>query len=147
LTKVIYSEVITLLQNNPSLSLADAGRHLNVTRERIRQIADDIPLASRHKTKRHCRVCGIRINDHPRNTAYQMGYCSRCWPTEKLKRWLAHRTKFICEICGRVFFRCNNQVKGNAKRGISIRFCSKQCQGQWLGIRYGYGETKRDQKD
>lgn len=134
-------KIIESLQQNPSLSLTDVSRQERLSRERVRQIADDIPGASRHREK-YCLSCGVRIHVKPDKHAYRQGFCFNCWLVEEAKRrkehWEASHTKFICEICGREFYRPNSEVRWSQSR---IRFCGKKCQGVWLGRNYGIGQN------
>lgn len=139
----VKEHAIELLQGDQTLSLAGVGRQLNVSREYIRQVADDIPRASRHRIK-HCSTCGMRIHLRSGYHAYRMGFCPKCWIPEKERRWLERflksHTLFNCEMCGEEFFRENSDVRGVQKDNRSnIRFCSYSCRTRWLWSHNGFG--------
>ena len=123
-------KAIKLLQAEPSRSLANVAHELNISRERVRQIAGDIPGASRHRLPRYCKNCGERIVWRARS--YAEGYCPVCWPQESSRRreqrWLETHIRFTCEVCGTEFYRLRSEVKYRRKMGIPMpRFCFKGC--------------------
>ncbi len=123
-----------ILEVNPTLTYAEIGRLLGVSRERIRQVAD-----RRRRTVRECKACGrtIRVrNNGVTQTAYQLGYCANCWALARQRRLESHRVRFTCEVCGKAFFRAPGIVRRMKARGHRIRWCSRQCQGKWLGSRH-----------
>ncbi|MFC1847715.1 hypothetical protein ACFLXV_00170 [Chloroflexota bacterium] len=130
---IIKDSAIRILEINPSLSYAEIGRLLGVSRQRICQVA-----GSRRRHPRFCRTCGKRIRLHDQGmtqTAYIEEYCSECWAAEKTRRQEAHQRSFICELCGAQFSRRASTVKRQEKLGLKIRWCSKRCQGEWLATR------------
>ena len=123
-------KAIKLLQAEQSRSLANVAYELGISRERVRQIAGDIPGASRHRLPKYCKNCGERIVWHPRS--YDEGYCPVCWLEESSRRreqrWLETHIRFNCEICGTEFYRTRSEVKYRKKMGIPMpRFCVKGC--------------------
>ena len=46
-------------------------------------------------------------------------------------------TAFSCEICNGTFERRNCEIKYKKKIGQRVRFCSKVCQGTYLGRNFG----------
>jgi hypothetical protein len=130
---VIRDSAIRILEVNPSLSYAEIGRLLGVSRQRICQVA-----GGRRRQPRFCRICGRRIrlySDGVTQTAYINGYCSECWAAEKKRRQEARQRTFICEHCGAKFLRRAGTVRHQDKLGLKVRWCSKRCQGEWLAIR------------
>jgi hypothetical protein len=128
---LIRDSALRILQVNPSLSYAEVGRLLGVSRERIRQVA-----GSSRRPARYCAACGKRIRllrDGVTQTAYAQGYCRDCWTAEKARRREEHLRSFVCEWCGGVFSRSVGSVRRQEDRGRRIRWCSKHCQGKWLG--------------
>jgi hypothetical protein len=120
-----------ILHVNPSLSYAEVGRLLGVSRERIRQVAGQA-----RRPARYCSACGRRVrllHDGVTQTAYAQGFCSDCWTAEKARRREEHLRTFVCEWCGSVFSRSIGSVRRQEDRGRRIRWCSKRCQGKWLG--------------
>jgi predicted RNA-binding Zn-ribbon protein involved in translation (DUF1610 family) len=123
-----------ILEVNPTLTYAEIGRLLGVSRERIRQVA-----GRRRRTIRECKACGrtIRVRKNGvTQTAYQLGYCANCWALARQRRLESHRVRFACEVCGRAFFRTPSIVRRMEARGHKIRWCSRQCQGKWLGSQH-----------
>ena len=126
----IQEKAIKLLQTNQSRSLANVARELGVSREHVRQIAGDIPGASRHKLLKCCKNCGERIVWQA--SGYNEGYCPVCWLEESSRRreqrWLETHIRFTCESCGTEFYRYRSEVKSRKKRGMPMpRFCVKGC--------------------
>ena len=123
-------KAIKLLQVEQSRSLANVAHELGISRERVRQIAGDIPGASRHRLPKYCKNCGERIvyrTSYYRG-GYNKGYCPVCWPEESSRRreqrWLETHIRFTCEICGTEFYRLKSEVKYRKKMGIPMpRFC------------------------
>ena len=127
----VREKAIEKLQSNQSLTLSDVARDLCVSRERIRQIADGIPRASRHRPIKYCSSCGIRIYSHRKDyLAFAKRLCPICYKNYLYEKF---RVSFICELCGRKFYRMKSQVKAATKNGMHIRFCSNKCQGKWFG--------------
>ncbi len=123
-----------ILEVNPTLTYAEIGRLLGVSRERIRQVA-----GRRRRTIRECKACGRTIHVRKNGvtqTAYQLGYCGNCWALARQRRLQSHRVRFACEVCGKAFFRTPGIVRRMEARGHRIRWCSRQCQGKWLGSQH-----------
>ena len=124
-----------ILEVNPSLSYAEVGRLLGVSRERIRQV-----VGKRRRFPKSCRVCGSQIFARQKGvtgTAYRQRYCAECWASEKQRRRAAGEVPFVCEICGKTFWIRASAVRRKQKIGQRIRWCSKKCQGRWLAANYG----------
>lgn len=143
MTKINNKVVIKALQSDQSLTLADVGRDMNLSRERIRQIADGIPGASRHKMKRFCSECNKEIKQRRCKLGYAIGLCQEHWDLDKIRRRKERKKKeytwFTCEICGCRFPRYSRIVKYiNRTKRLRIRFCSKRCQAiNMVRKRYG----------
>ncbi len=142
--KSVREQAIEMLRGDESLTLTEVGNRLGRSKERIRQIADNIPGASRHRRK-YCSACWVRILVRQGRHAWRMGFCPKCWPVEQERRWkerwLRYRTRFICQLCGREFFRENSDVRRSQKENqSSIRFCSYSCRSRWL---WTYGAFRR----
>ena len=131
LNTMVRDSANRMLEVNPSLTYAEIGRLLGVSRERIRQVA-----GKRRRYSRVCKVCGQHIQirrEGVTQTAYRLRYCAECWTTAKQRRSRTNRIDFACEVCGKAFWRTEGIVKRMKKRGHKIRWCSRQCQGKWLG--------------
>ncbi len=125
-------KAIKLLQADQSRSLANVAHELGISRERVRQIAGDIPGASRHRLPKYCKNCGERIVSRTGYRGYDQGYCPVCWLEESSRRreqrWLETHIRFTCEMCGTEFYRLRSEVKYRKKMGIPMpRFCIKGC--------------------
>lgn len=133
---LVKDSALRILRVNPLLSYAEVGRLLGVSRERIRQVAGQ----SRREAK-YCDACGVRIrmlHDGVTQTAYYRGFCHDCWTAEKARRRGEHHRTFICECCGAQFTRSVGVARRQEEMGRRIRWCSKQCQGKWLGAQAHY---------
>ena len=125
-----------ILQVNPSLTYAEIARLLGVSRERIRQVA-----GGRRRKPKFCKVCGKRIrlrHNSITEKAYNLRYCADCWADAKENRRKSRLVAFTCETCGETFSRKAGEVAGQLRKGLRVRWCSRQCHGRWLGNSYGY---------
>ncbi len=141
---LVRESATRILEVNPALTYAEIARLLGVSRERIRQVA-----GGRRRHPRVCKVCGQSIHlrrNGVTQTAYRLQYCGTCWVAAKERRRNGHHEDFTCETCGKTFRRTAGVVKRMEKRGHKIRWCSRRCQGIWLGANYGYSgaEGERD---
>lgn len=117
-----------IMLENEDWNLSDIGNALGVGRERARQLllAENISIRDyRNSKKKNDRICpscgGIKYSES--------NICSKCYKE-------IHNLSFICEICGDTFTRYKSQVE---REGCSApRFCSRECQGAWLGKNYGF---------
>ncbi len=128
---LVRDSTARILQVNPTLTYAEIGRLLGVSRERIRQVA-----GARRRKPSACRVCGrtIRVRRNGvTQTAYRLKYCAECWARARQRRRESRRIGYKCEVCGKPFSRTPGIVRRMERRGHKIRWCSRQCQGKWLG--------------
>lgn len=91
---------------------------------------------------RLCLACGNRL---PEN--FYGKYCSpECLDNMRI---LTHYIKLVCENCGKTFLRVRRQALDRYVRPESwekrthLYFCSRQCQGAWLGKNHGWGKQKK----
>jgi len=120
---------------NPCATLQDMGDHFGVTKERIRQVLNELDLPTRHYSEK------------------KMVGCMKCGNS-----FLAKKGKEFCSIKCRqdynsVMVSCNQCGKMVKKRVSDIvltenrlkigykgnSFCDKKCQGFWLAEKHGYG--------
>jgi len=137
---LVRDSTTRILQINPTLSYAEIGRLLGVSRERIRQVA-----GVRRRKPGSCRVCGrtIRVRRNGvTQTAYRMRYCAECWARARQRRRESRRIQYTCEVCGKTFSRTPGTVRRMERRGHKIRWCSRQCQGKWLGAHQSHEPTE-----
>ena len=133
---IVRESTTRILEVNPALTYAEIARLLGVSRERIRQVA-----GRRRRNPRVCKICGQPIHlrrNGVTQTAYSLMYCAHCWIAAKERRRNGHQVAFTCETCGKIFSRTAGVVKRMEKRGHKIRWCSRQCQGVWLGANHGH---------
>lgn len=138
----ISGRAVALLKSDPSLTLTDVAKEVGRSRERIRQIADDIPGASRHRKGVCCVVCGVEIKRG--EYGYRYRHCPQHGRELMDAKKRLHWSEFTCESCGAKFSRRLSQVKRAIKEGCRIRFCSRQCQGKWLGTNHRRGRQKAE---
>ena len=136
--KVDKEKVINLLKEHQEYTLADVGRMLGISRESVRVIAGDIPGASRHtRLPRFCKTCGKLVGPYKglNYSSYKEGFCLDCWEKEKERRkeerYKRNNQSFVCEICGKEFWRKKSAVKQAFERGARVRFCSNECYGRF----------------
>jgi len=129
-----HQELIDYRSNNPCLTLEQIGRKFGITREAVRQI---LARAGERTSSLNygnwvCSRCGKRISitDLPKRK-----YCPEC--RKILKEQLT--TMLTCDYCGKLFPRRTKDVLLRiGKRGAKHVFCSKVCQGRYLGDNFGF---------
>ena len=117
-------------------TLQTVGDAMKVSRERVRQIAAIAGITKWLKKRRPYVICPICGSTY-RKIHVDSKTCSKACSKVYIK---AHRnptvmTRRICESCGGVFFRKTYLVR----KASPARFCSKKCQGSWVGKHYGKG--------
>ena len=121
------------------LTLQAAGDAMNVSRERVRQIATVAGITKWLKKRRPyvvCPICGTTYKTIHVGSKTCSRVCSKVYT--KAHRNPTAMTRRVCEVCGDVFFRKTCLVRKNSP----ARFCSKVCQGSWAGKHYGKGKPK-----
>ena len=119
----------------PDMDMTEIARHINVSRERVRQILQETGLPTitlKHNYK--CIKCGKSIC-----IGNKSGMCRGCYISE---HWVEHWLLLHCEVCGSKFTRAKCKDNQARRRSYQHIFCSKQCQGEWLGSNYGRGHKK-----
>ena len=120
-----------ILQALPDGSMAQIGASIGVTREWVRQVVRGEGLEI-HRKERH--ITGYCLNcNAPLFSGQQEKFCS----VACLQSY--HRIELTCEVCGTQFSRGGKQHRESQRRGYKHIFCSKKCQGVWLGSSYGFG--------
>ena len=108
----------------------EIARKAKVSRQRINQLKHFFglgdyqfkPLHNKTKLGRICPQCsGVKS---PLGRICQACYLS------------PHRKTLICEWCGKSFIRAVSEIRSNHP------YCSKKCQGSWLGTNYGFKARK-----
>ncbi len=105
----------------------EIARQLGISRERVRQLRNDLGLPRQaFKVIYVCHVCGCHMSE-------RRMYCEKCAFD------LYHETK-SCNSCGKPITRSKSLWRGN------LAFCDRQCQGRWLGLKYGRGGNESKNK-
>jgi hypothetical protein len=118
---------------NPCATLQELSDSFGVTRERIRQVLNELELPTKHYSEKKmvsCLQCGSPIKEGKE-------FCN-------LKCQNAYNTILItCSQCGKLMERkaCQTLLtESRMKLGYKGNFfCSKRCQGFWLAEKHGYG--------
>ena len=116
-------QVIELLGNDPSLTNLELATRLGVTRARISQIRIKFkqPSPGRRVDWHPCQACGSPVRKRAK-------FCNRSCQS----LW-SGGVKLTCETCDKVFIRGAAQVAQRVRAGQRHVWCSKECQGSWLG--------------
>jgi len=124
------AEVLALVaQSGDSVSLAEIGRRVGLSRERVRQIARKDGAAARSRGEQRelvCPECGKVFTVWSSTIERRRRFCSRECSARSQRGPRAERLTFRCEVCGQTYTRKASEVKDGT------RFCSKTCQGRWL---------------
>ena len=125
------AKVIALKIYNPEIKAIEIAKLVGVSRERVRQILIKYDMPTKvSKMHRPCVRCGEDVKH------YVNLFCSsEC-------RYLNFNIELECEVCKERFYRLRTRHELNLNRGYEHVYCSKQCQGHWLGKNYG-AHTRR----
>lgn len=125
------AKVIALKIYNPEIKATEIAELVGLTRERVRQILNKYGMPTKvSKMHRPCAHCGHDVNH------YVNLFCSaEC-------RYLNFNIELECEVCKEKFYRSRTRHEINLRRGYQHIYCSKQCQGHYLGVTYG-AHTRR----
>ncbi len=124
------AEVLALIaQSGDSVSLAEIGRRVGLSRERVRQIARKEGFAARSRGEQPelvCHECGKVFTVWSSRIERGRRFCSHECAYQVQRGPRVERLTFRCEFCTQTYTRKASEVK----RGT--RFCSKRCQCRWL---------------
>ena len=131
------SKVVRLRQKNPCYSLQDIGNVAGLSRERVRQILSQEGVETKLILPKNliCPQCLIHFHTSDSEIKNGKVFCStKCihdfaWGT------------FSCDECGKLFERKKVEVVNNHKNYETNNhhiFCSRRCQGIWLGKHHGF---------
>ena len=127
-------------------SLAEIGRELGISRERIRQYKERFGIKLPKRSPRckygfiDCPVCGKTVPNlsGERKTCSKACYRRLTWPLVQ------------CWQCGKFFEKRASLIRRQAKDSRYVQknnFCSRGCFGRWFGLNYGFkGKLRNDQK-
>lgn len=118
---------------NPCATLQDLSEHFGVTRERIRQVLNELELPTRHFSEK--KMVGCLQCDNPIREGKE--FCNRKCQNDY------NTISISCSQCGKLMKRkaCRTLLtESRIKLGYKGNFfCSKRCQGFWLAEKHGYG--------
>lgn len=118
--------IVELRHKNPCLTLGQLGRAAGVTRERARRVLVKAGLETVRKRSRvSCERCGGPLRSGRKR------FCCRACQTAAT--WV----DVSCEVCGALFQLKQSHFIRRVRHGQQHFFCSKRCQGTWLGLHYG----------
>lgn len=129
------AEIVRLHQENPCWPAVRIARLLGLSKQWVSLVLIEAGLTSRH-TEVQCLNCGKVFRLRPSRQRKQK-FCSvACY----------HAYTYItllCEVCGCSFQRRATYVVWRLNHPAPLTgriyehiFCSKRCQGMWLGTRY-----------
>lgn len=123
--------------------LQKIGLEASASRELVRVTAKNNDfISSRDRTNKYnhyipCKQCGKVF----RATKYLKVFCTRkCFNEWREENCWA---KLKCYQCKKIFKRSKSQYKQSQKMGQTMFFCTKKCQGKWLGLTYGKGKQEK----
>lgn len=124
------AEVLALLaQSADSVSLAEIGRRVGLSRERVRALARKAGSVAHKRGKLQeyvCVECGEAFLAWPSRIESGRRFCSLECAYHAHRGPRVERLTFRCEVCGQTYTRKASEAKDGT------RFCSKVCQGMWL---------------
>jgi hypothetical protein len=114
-------QVFEIRQQYPTTSATEIARQIGVTRERVRQILNELDLPTSFELPpRYCPDCGAPILS-------KQIRCGQCYAR-------AHHITLRCVHCGKVFLRLRGQVAREIRRrkhAPQRAFCSRECFDRW----------------
>lgn len=118
---------------NPCATLQEMSDRFGVTRERIRQVLNEMELPTRHFSEK--KMVGCLQCDNPIREGKE--FCNRKCQNDY------NTISISCSQCGKLMKRkaCRTLLtESRIKLGYKGNFfCSKRCQGLWLAEKHGYG--------
>ncbi|MFW6112419.1 MAG: helix-turn-helix domain-containing protein [Chloroflexota bacterium] len=133
--KDTWDQIKSVKLQHPELTLREIGARVGKSHETVRRVLLEQGLPTRAvKQKGYCINCGKKLPHANRK------FCSRACFHEY------HRITLRCDFCGRQFTRVTNRAHAN-KADHRHTFCSKACQGGWLGKHYGLGTRSTKKLD
>lgn len=139
-----YLRVVAKITGNqmPNGAQSIIAKEVGMSRERVRQIMNDMGLIPPNKLKaqlmRKCWYCG---KEKPAK-GNRMLCNQKC---SKEYRFYKYMQLKICEQCGKGFLAYRRGRTNGSRHGIGSthqRFCGRICLGRFVGKKYGWGNTE-----
>lgn len=135
-SEFIRLNVIRARRNNPCATMQQIGDRYKITRERVRQILVEAgkPTSAFQQTYL-CPNCGGELPRGKQSRARQ-GKGTFC---NKQCQYDYGHIKIACDYCGELKEYRIKTIIWHIEHGQKCKyfFCSKVCQGKWLGENYG----------
>ena len=126
---MLLEKIYQLRKKDPSIKAIEISRIIGCSRERVRQILLELNLPTHFpKHKYYCIDCGKVVQKKAKR-------CRNCW-------LISCRNLLICEVCKKKFYRKKSDIRAAKIKNYQHIFCSKCCQGFWLGTNYGRFHNK-----
>ena len=130
-SKTLQINIIRRRRTNPCATLEEIGTQYDVTKEYVRQVLSNAgkPTRAYHQTYL-CIQCGK-----------DMGTRKKLFCNRQCFHDYSH-IKIACTYCGKFGkYRAKQLVRRieHGQHSLDLFFCSKFCQGKWLGENYGFG--------
>jgi len=154
-----YVAIRYIVDINPYATLDEIGTAIGLTRERVRQIIVQV----NRKSENYSYIEPIKRYPH-RGGGFQ-AYCIECGKEKSGSKTAYESGSKLCRECSKVTnyisFKCTNcgkdtvikngfltssrrsYTKKGWRKNPELNFCSKKCTGQYTGIKFGFGKTKR----
>jgi hypothetical protein len=116
--------VLAIRTECPEKPATEVARELGVSRERVRQILNELKLPTKFASVHPCKQCG-------QSRPYNKYYCSEECKTARRSHY---RQTYTCKQCGRPFQLRPKYVEWHRNHGHPhiASWCSNRCQGLYL---------------
>lgn len=119
-------KAIAIRQANPCATLQQIGDKLNITREGVRQLLKARGIETKSYRQRQLYEC-LNCGAPTRNRMFCDRECRKQYGQIPIE----------CEVCHKIFYRWRSQIIPYGIKKREHMFCSKKCQGVWLGKSHG----------
>lgn len=127
----IQPKVAEIRRINPSRHGVDIARDLNVSRQRVHQVLQELGLPTRiwiEHPARYCETCGKQLS-----VGTKGNLCLKCFGEAKK----VPPVELTCPQCNKTFYRTGAYVRRSKKRNQKNFFCGTSCEISWLW-KHGY---------
>lgn len=139
--------VIELRMLNPKITQTEMANEIGCSRERVRQILNDLNYvlvpdnSSKYKVERFCSNCDTMIlvnkSDSHRKNFFCKPECEYVYKNQELN----------CVECQGLYVIPRHVYNTRVRRGYQLNFCGKKCQGRYLGKHHGRGVQNQKRKE